>query len=151
MKAGAHDEAIDLFESMADGDPATLTQQQWPLYGQDAINALAFAYQQTGDSARASQLLVWRDERITRREPLASPHFIEPMALNAALRGNTDEAYELLSRAVDLGWANYYMTVNDPRWGDTLQQPRFVKLLERVQENLAAQRAEVEARLAKAD
>jgi hypothetical protein len=40
------------------------------------------------------------------------------------------------------------MTINDPRWGDTLSQPRFVALLERVQENLAQQRAEVAAMLA---
>ena len=73
------------------------------------------------------------------------------MALNAALRGDLDEAYELLSRAVDLGWANYYMSINDPRWGDTLEQPRFVALLERVQNNLAEQRARVEAILADAE
>ena len=123
-------------------------QADWPIAGQSALNALAFAYQQTGNAAKATELLAYRDERITRLEPLSSPHFLEPMALNAALRGDEDRAYELLSRAVDLGWANYYRTINDPRWGDTLSQPRFVALLERVQENLASQRSEVEAMLA---
>jgi TolB-like protein/Flp pilus assembly protein TadD len=148
VSAGAYGESIQLFETMSDADPAALSQATWSREGQDAINALAFAYQQTGNAAKAAELLAYRDERITRLEPLSSPHFLEPMALNAALRGDEDKAYELLSRAVDLGWANYYMTINDPRWGDTLSQPRFVALLERVQENLAQQRAEVEVMLA---
>jgi hypothetical protein len=115
--------------------------------GQDALNALAFAYQQTGFAGIAAELLAYRDDRITRHEPLNSPHFLEPMALNAVLRGDDDEAYELLSRGVDLGWANYYTAINDPRWGDTLSQPRFAPLLETVQANIAEQRAQVEARL----
>ena len=148
VAAGAYDESIQLFESMFDADPAALSQATWSLEGQDALNALAFAFQQTGNAAKAAELLAYRDERIARLEPLASPHFLEPMALNAALRGDGEKAYALLSRAVDLGWANYYRTINDPRWGDTLRQPRFVALLERVQENLAKQRSEVEAMLA---
>ena len=150
VKAGLYDEAIDIFETVLDADPTRVMESSWVIRDQDALNALAFAYLKTGDAARAAPLLDYRDEPITRLEPLASPHFLEPMALNAALRGDIEEAYVLLSRAVDLGWANYYTTINDPRWGDTLEQPRFVALLERVQENLAEQRAEVEAMLADA-
>lgn len=143
VKAGAYNDALDLFQTLADADPARLMQGSWVLAGQDALNAVAFAYQQEDDSAKASEILAFRDERITRLQPLASPHFLEPMALNAALRGDLDESFTLLSRAVDLGWANYYMAINDPRWGDTLQQSRFAALLERVQENIAEQRAQV--------
>ena len=147
VKAGVYGEAIDLFETFFDGNPATVAEASWVIAGQSALNALAFAYQQTGDVAKAAELLAYRDDRITHLEPLASPYFLEPMALNAALSGDVDEAYELLARAVDLGWANYYMTINDPRWGDTLNEPRFVELMERVQQNLAQQRTRVETML----
>jgi len=67
------------------------------------------------------------------------------------LRGDDDLAYEHLSKAVEKGWADYYRAINDPRWGDVLSQPRFVKLLGQVQDNLAEQRARVEAMLRDAD
>ncbi|MEJ2257957.1 MAG: hypothetical protein P8X98_13350 [Woeseiaceae bacterium] len=147
VKAGALDEAIREYESVPDSAPQTIMPPNYVIPGQDALNALAFAYQQTGFAGKAAELLAYRDDRIVRREPLSSPHFLEPMALNALLSGNHDVAYELLSRAVDLGWANYYLAINDPRWGDALLQPRFARLLEPVQANIAKQRAQVEARL----
>jgi len=48
--------------------------------------------------------------------------------------------------AVENGWANYYRLIHDPRWGNTLEQPRFVELFIRGQEDLATQREIVVAR-----
>jgi len=146
--SGDHEKATELFESLANGRPAVLVENVFATEGQDVLNALAYAYRETGNNLRADEILNYKDLSIARMEPLRSPHFLEPMALNAALRGDNDEAYELLSRAVDLGWANYYMAINDPRWGDALSQPRFRQLLERVKDNIAHQKAEVESMLA---
>ncbi len=145
---GDPERATREFEKEMDGDPASL--EEVFSYGPattDLLSSLAFAYRRLGNEMKADQLLAYRPSDIERREPLKAPHYLEPMAVNAAMRGDDDEAFARLSLAIDLGWANYYKTINDPRWGDTLEQPRFEELLQRVQDNLAQQRARVKASL----
>jgi TolB-like protein/tetratricopeptide (TPR) repeat protein len=146
--AGDYHGAIERFESLGDFKPLAWIQLVDGLAVADLLNALGFAYLQTGDSEKAASVLSVEPPRLALWKPWSSPTSLAPMALNAALRGDDDLAFERLSRAVDLGWANYYMTINDPRWGDTLSQPRFVELLEGVKADIAQQRAEVEAMLA---
>ena len=94
---------------------------------------------------KAQEVLSIETTRVAHFKPYSAPIFLVPMALNAALLGDDDLAYERLSQAVEKGWANYYRAINDPRWGDVLLQPRFAELLQNVQVDLAEQRERVEA------
>ena len=145
MLGGDHEGAIERFESLGNGEPLAWLENVSALLAPDLLNAMGFAYAQTGDTGQAQVVLSIETSRLAHFKPYSAPIFLEPMALNAALLGDDDLAYKRLSQAVDKGWANYYRTVNDPRWGEVLSQPRFVKLLERVQADLEEQRAEVEA------
>jgi hypothetical protein len=142
---GDYDAAISRFESRGDGEPLAWIEDVDAFVIADLMNAVGFAYLQTGDEDKATSVLSAEPSRLTHFRPFASPFFLAHMALNAALLGNNDLAHERLSRAVEKGWADYYRAINDPRWGDVLSQPRFVELLNRVQNDLAEQRAEVEA------
>jgi hypothetical protein len=121
-------------------------EEMFSVTGADALNALAFAYIATGNTNKANELLDYRHQSVVRLVDSTQPALLETLSLNQALQGDTDAAFEILALAVDSGWANYYRAINDPRWGDTLEQPRFVELLERVQDNLAQQREVVLAR-----
>jgi hypothetical protein len=146
--SGDYAGAIEEFESFGDGSAPEWIERVDGDLAADVLNAIGFAYLQTGDAETATSLLALETARLAHYKPWLSPLFLEPMALNAALRGDDGLAYERLSLAVDKGWANYYHAINDPRWGDTLSQPRFAQLLERVQADIAQQRADVEAMLA---
>ena len=143
--------AVDHFEAINDADPFAGLEEIHGIEVADVINAAGFAYINVGDEEKARTVLSYRPKRLAHFKPWLSPMFLGPMALNAALLGDTDLAYERLSLAVDKGWADYYEAINDPRWGDVLSQPRFVTLLQRVQEDIAAQRSQVEVFLAEDD
>jgi tetratricopeptide (TPR) repeat protein len=138
--------AIGLFDRLANEDPDVFVEEMFPVAGVDVLNALAYAYVNTGNINKANELLDFRHERVVRLGDSTQPALLETLSLNQALQGDTDAAYEILALAVDSGWANYYRAINDPRWRDTLRQPRFVDLLERAQDNLAQQREVVLAR-----
>ena len=144
--AEKYDMAIDLFRSLANEDPEAMVEDMFPTRGVDVLNALAFAYIESGNTSKANELLEFRNDNMVRLGDSTQPAFLEKLSLNRALRGDNDAAYATLEQAVDNGWANYYLAINDPRWGDTLEQPRFVELLERVQDNLVKQRESVLAR-----
>ena len=148
---GDYEGAIGRFESLGDGEPLAWLENLHGLGLASVLNSIGFAYARIGDDEKAQALLAVETSGLTHFKPYAAPVFLVPMAQNAALLGDDDLAYERLSQAVDKGWADYYRTFNDPRWGDVLSQPRFVKLLERVQANLEEQRVEVEAILQDAE
>ena len=146
--AGDFDGAIKRFEALGDGRPLEWVEEVDGLIVADLLNAIGFAYLQTGNTDTAASVLAIETPRLAHFRPFSSPAFLAPMALNAALLGDDDLAYERLSQAVDKGWADYFRALNDPRWGEVLSQPRFVELLEPVLEDIAAQRSAVEAQLA---
>jgi TolB-like protein/tetratricopeptide (TPR) repeat protein len=144
--AGKYDLAVSIFLSLADEDPALLVAEMFAPVGLDTQNALAFAYMNTGDTRTANEILEFRHDKVVRLGNSTQPALLEILSLNQALQGNHDDAYKIMVKAVDNGWANYYRVIHDPRWGNTLEQPRFVELFKRVQENLATQREIVVAR-----
>jgi TolB-like protein/tetratricopeptide (TPR) repeat protein len=148
---GDYEGAIERFGSLGNGEPLAWIENVSAFSVPGLLNAMGFAYAQIGDSEAARSVLSVETTRLAHFKPYSTPIFLMPMAQNAALLGDTDLAYERLLQAVDKGWAGYYRAVNDPRWGDVLLQPRFVKLLERVQADLEEQRAEVEAMLQEAE
>ncbi|HEY5622241.1 MAG TPA: hypothetical protein VIV14_00675, partial [Gammaproteobacteria bacterium] len=107
--------------------------------------------QQTNRHEEAETILqsLLTNEYLVRIPP--TPRALERIAQLRSMRGDEAGAYEALQQAVELGWADYYEAINDPRWGNTLSKPRFVRLLERVQADLAQQREEVERREAGAE
>jgi len=144
--AEEYDVAIGLFRSLADEDPEAMVEEMFTTIGVDVLNALAYAYINTGNTNKAMEILEYRDGNVVRLANTTQPDLLEKLSLNQALQGDDDGAYETLATAVDHGWANYYRAIHDPRWGDTLTQPRFADLLEQVQNNLAQQREVVLAR-----
>lgn len=137
---------IGIFHSLANEDPEVLVEEMNAVIAADLLNALAFAYSNTGNIEKASELLEHRLVSVVRLGDSTQPALLETRALNHALQGDDDAAYETLATAIDNGWANYYQAINDPRWGDTLGQPRFIHLFEGVQHNIAQQRQTVVAR-----
>ena len=138
--AGEYDTAISIFRSQTNEIPAVLVEEMFGRHGVDTQNALAFAYMKTGNSAKAREMLEYRHDKVLRLGHSTQPALLETLSLSQVLQGKDDDAYETLAKAVDNGWANYYRAIHDPRWGDTLTQPRFIELLRRVQDNLATQR-----------
>lgn len=151
LLAGNAEQAITQFEMYRDGDPAKLVEFVFHLDAMDTLNALGHAYLESGQEDKARAVLTYRPPQFTRLQPYSAPFVAERLAINAALLGETDEAYRRLAEAVERGWANYHKAINDPLWRDTLQEPRFIALLETVQENIAQQRAEIEALLKAGD
>jgi TolB-like protein/tetratricopeptide (TPR) repeat protein len=151
LLAGEVESAISQFETWRDGDPAKLVEFVDALPAMDTLNALGLAYLESGQKEKARAVLTYRPPQFTRLQPYRAPFVAERLAINAALLGDTDEAHQLLAGAIDRGWAHYYTALNNPLWRNTLQEPRFIALLERVQENIAQQRAEVEALLQSSD
>jgi hypothetical protein len=142
---GDYDGAIQRFESLWGDESSAWIEDVDGLLVAGLVNSIGFAYLESGDTDSAISVLAIETMRLAHYRPWSSPRFLAPMALNAALQGDDDLAYERLSQAVDKGWADYYLAINDPRWGDTLRQARFAGLLEKVQDNLTQQRAEVRA------
>lgn len=145
--AGDYDGVIDRFEDAADGDALAWIENVDGMIVADLLNAVGYAYLQSGDIDNATRVLSLEPQRLAHYKPFSSPLLLATMALNAALRGDDDLAYSRLSLAVDKGWADYYAAINDPRWGDVLLQARFVKLMENVKADIDAQRAQAEAML----
>jgi TolB-like protein/tetratricopeptide (TPR) repeat protein len=144
--AGEYELAVGIFRSLADENPAAMVDGMFHRTARDLLNALGFAYIQTGNPDMASEILGFRTDRMIRFEGTTQPEYLEILSLNQLLSGDEDAAYRMFETAVDNGWANYYKAMNDPRWGDTLGQPQFVKLLEGVKDNIAQQRETVVAR-----
>ena len=138
--AGEYEIAMGIFDSVANQNPGVVVEEMYVTIGVDTQNALAFACIKTGNTDKAMEILEYRDGRVVRLAGSTNPEFLEKLSLNHALQGDDDAAYETLATAIDNGWANYYRAINDPRWGDTLEQPRFGELLERVQDNISQQR-----------
>jgi tetratricopeptide (TPR) repeat protein len=142
---GDYEGAIEHFEAIGDGDPLAWLEDVNGLGVADFLNAMGFAYLETGDTHSATRVLSFEPKRLAHFKPYSSPIILAPMALNAALLGDDDLAYQRLSMAVEKGWADYYRAINDPRWGDVLSQARFVRLMEAVKADIDEQRAKAEA------
>ncbi len=108
---------------------------------------LGFAYQQVGRTEDAERLLRDLEALLETelRDSWDNPEARYKRAELAMLLGDTDGAYQALSRAADLGWAMYYVVANSPVWADVLGEPRFRALMDEVKANVDQQRAAVEA------
>jgi hypothetical protein len=110
--------------------------------------ALAWAWQQTGQDEKAARLLDGLDREFRAEQAEARQHLSEDRfeyARNALLLGNREQALELLEQAAEAGWRGYYGIRADPRWDPLREEPKFQAVLAKVKADLDAQRAQVEA------
>jgi serine/threonine protein kinase/tetratricopeptide (TPR) repeat protein len=63
------------------------------------------------------------------------------LATAYALEGMTDEAFEWLERAIDLGNENRPWFEANPEWAELREDPRFAELMRRIEESQAQPRA----------
>jgi hypothetical protein len=143
--AGRHDDAVRRLDPLSGlGDVPTFGGCEKSEI--NAWQALAWSLQQTGETGRADALL---DEVERHAAELREVGIFErsdqlfDLARNAALLQQPDLAIERLERAIEAGWRNAYVERHDPRWGAVREDPRFHALMDRVREDVDAQRAEV--------
>jgi len=141
--AGDHEAAIETLEPLlgapeADG-PAGLELKQ----------ALAWAYLNIGRTGRAEPLLnaleaefEMLEENGTLLFKWGAPY---GYALNAALRGEHEQALDRLEAIIESGWNDYYLSHHDPRWDMLHAQPRFQSLMARGKASADRQRAVLES------
>lgn len=150
-RAGEHAAAIELLGPMVppDGGPRVL-------FGENAFSlphALAWAYLQAGRQDQAMQLLAkleqgCRDDDASGRSTSEEIHHCAETAL---LRGDRDVALQRLERAVDAGWRDHYLQMNDPYWAPLRDEPRYRELMARVKADVDRQAAEIARRYPDAD
>lgn len=116
----------------------------------DAIQALAWAYLNSGQSDRAEPLLsrleevyAWSKEEGTLQNQ--SKHVRHGYALNAALMGENEEALDRLEEIIETNWRKIHLYEQDPRWDPLRDHPRFQALVALVKADVSRQRAELEA------
>ena len=150
-RAGEHAAAIELLEPVVAPDGGLRV-----LFGENAFSlphALAWAYLQAGQQDQAMQLLAKLEQGC--RDELASgpgtSQEIHHCAETALLRGDLDVALQRLERAVDAGWREHYLQMNDPYWAPMRDEPRYRELMARVKADVDRQAAEIARRYPDAD
>lgn len=139
---GDYEEGIAITEEIIDLDrePANTTGS-----GLDAVefmHQLAFAYRQVGRSEKADEVLLKASEYLdffVRMGVAEHPRYLEMLALNQMMRGDTDSAGASFEKAVQNGWRNYLFVINDMRWGDFFDQPAMKSLMAFVKADLDRQ------------
>jgi TolB-like protein/Tfp pilus assembly protein PilF len=136
-----------------DGAVATLAplrQQAKGDYGHQQVSsfhALAWVYLETGREQEALSILEEIERQFAQYAAMGQLHVSEDLfyhAQNALLRGNRTEALDRLEKAIDAGWRKSAIRRHDPRWAALKDDPRYIELMQRVEEDVERQRAEVE-------
>lgn len=106
---------------------------------------LAFGYSTLGRADAKDAALRYLGEVHASPGDRMSPYVLERNAVARLLAGDAVGALESLRRAADLGWANYYLIMNDPLWAEARQAPELQSLLAEVKAEIERQRAIVVA------
>lgn len=142
--AGDHASAIESLAPLVDAGVLT------DYFREDAIQALAWAYMNSGQSERAEPLLAQLEEEYGQLKEVGSlryqtKHLLHTYALNAALRGETGQALDRLEDIIGWGWRLIHLYEQDPRWDVLRDHPRFRALVAQVKADVDRQRAELES------
>jgi TolB-like protein/Tfp pilus assembly protein PilF len=147
--AGDYERAIPLLEPWVNPEGSMRGGSFGYYWGvRNEAQALAWAWQQTGQDEKAARLLDGLDREFRAEQAEARQHLSEDRfeyARNALLLGNREQALELLEQAAEAGWRGYYGIRADPRWDPLREEPKFQAVLAKVKADLDAQRAQVEA------
>jgi hypothetical protein len=110
------------------------------------LHALAWAYQHTGATEKATWLLVGYTQRCAQDQKSGkyrNARDLERCAEAQLLLGHDDEALAGLEKAVDAGWREYYLRLHDPYWARLKDNPRYRQLMATVKADVDRQHAEV--------
>jgi TolB-like protein/Tfp pilus assembly protein PilF len=151
---GLPEQGIEFLEPVLLSDPLPTAEES----GHDEIQGYLYlhhALQKVGDQEKVAQVegiieTIREHRRVFDDEDF---HFDE-ILINALFKthaGDLVGAQNLLSRAINLGWRDYYEIRNDPLWAEALENPGINELIEIVITDLAEQRARVEAAKAEHD
>ena len=119
------------------------------LWGGESVRLrYAYALQKRGEAARA-KLLAAEAERYARERIAAgddTPAQRVELAAAAALRSEADAAFEWLERAFEAGYREYGFLERDPIFKPLRSDARFVRVLDRMRRDVAAQRERARTR-----
>jgi len=111
----------------------------WGMMG--AVN-LAYLHVSNGDTGAARELLVTARKYIESRDDhlwlRSGPPYV--LAQIAAVEGNYDAAIDYFRKAVDGGWRKSWFGRIDPIMADLRKYPRFMQILEELEEKLLEMR-----------
>ena len=141
------DVGIDAFETEFDLDSISELNELFPAGGLGSLHLLAYAYQQVGRDDEANALLIRLHDRLNvfvveRNMDNGQLHHLR--AENFGLSGDFDAAADALEAAIEAGWLQYILVMNNPSWAKMIADPRIARMLEDVKVELERQRAVVE-------
>ena len=147
IMVGDYQSGIAIIEAAVDIDKPISTTGGGGSDALDFLHAVAYGYRQLGNEDRASEILEKAAAHMQKSIDSGTgryPKFLEVLALNQAMRGETDAAVRTFERAVDTGWRNYLFVANDFRWREFLHLPAMKSALAFVKADLDRQRRLVE-------
>lgn len=142
--AGNHTQAITELESLFES--SVRLGGFW--HDIDARLALAWSWQQTGQSAQAATLLQELAAYFSAQHERGMLQFGPDLAvatLNAAMLGDMVTARRYLEQAVSAGWLSDYGIMLDPRWDAARADDVLGGLLQQTSSSLELQRGEIAA------
>ena len=106
-----------------------------------------YLHWQRGDREKAEQLFARSFElngkNRTEAGEKASPYRFYDIALVYATRGEKEEAYLWLQKAIDAGWRWYDIASKDPMWSDFHDEKRFQQMMGEVKAKVDVMRSRV--------
>lgn len=143
-RGGDYARAIEVLEPIVDADsPGSTVMPGSFIHG---AHALVWSYLHTGADAKASRLLAAeaRECSSLRTDGRLRDSFdLHRCAQTELLRGNVEQAFAGLEKAVEAGWREYYVRERDPLWASVASDPRYRALMAKVKADVDRQRAEV--------
>ncbi|MGD9292947.1 MAG: hypothetical protein PVJ48_08720, partial [Gammaproteobacteria bacterium] len=142
--SGQHISALEIlqpFVSMSEGGLYEFVYELLPHH------CLAWSYLELGEREKALPILEYVETEIHQLidgSTLPPSGWVYLLAINAVLLGDDDLAMERLGQAVNAGWRGYYVHINDPRWSNLSDDPRFRRLMIEVKADVDRQAEEVD-------
>jgi len=141
------DVGIDAFETGFDLDSISELYDLYPAGGLGSLHLLAYAYQQVGRDDEANALLIRLHDRLNEfvvEREMDNGQLHHLRAQNFGLSGDLDAAADALEAAIEAGWLQYILVMNNPSWAKIIANPRIARMLDDVKVELERQRAVVE-------
>jgi len=147
-RGGEYEAAVALLEPVV--DPEEPDDDDWspPVSAIFGLNALAWAYQHTGATDKATWLLVGylqKCAQAAKSGKYRNGRALEHCAEAHLLLGHDDEALAELEKAVDAGWREYYLRLHDPYWARLKDNPRYRRLMTKIKADVDRQHTEAVA------
>ena len=147
-RAGQYDSAIEKLEPLivAENPAGSPTVPGAPEFFMP--HALAWAYLQSGERVKAADLLAKLQQSCFEQvaNATASSSLLHGCAETAVLRGDLETALQRFEQAIDAGWREYYLRVNDPYWALLRDDPRHQALMAEVKADVDRQAVEIARR-----